>query len=359
MSYVFPVPRRNNAFPTLAVLAMASFWGMICAAGCGEAPPLGEREFRKGVSLGLYASSPYYDYEPLIDEIADLGANSISFVIALAQENVESSAVVQDETRSVPEKALRLSIRRARGRGLEVMLLPIVLLKDDSDGQEWRGTLRPKDLDAWFASYGEHLLAYARIAEEEGAAWLSIGSELCSLEKHSDRWRSLIADVRAIYKGKLIYSANWDRLDTLQVWIYLDAMGMSGYFELAKTTEPAPEELARSWDYWRKEIRRQREALGVKHVPLMFTELGYPSQDGAARYPWDYTLGRPIDLEEQTMCFEAFFDAWRDDPSLRGVYVYNWFGVGGPEDGDYTPRGKPAAKVIQREFAQWGKGGER
>jgi hypothetical protein len=352
-----PGPRDNafRAFRLLALLAACAFpLAFLGASGCRADPVrLGAGEFRRGVSLGLYASDPYYDYGPLIGEVAGLEANAISFVVALMQEDAESVQVRAVEGRTATDKALRLSIRRAHKLGLEVMVLPIVLLKDDWDGAEWRGTIRPKDLDAWFASYGERLLHLARLAEEEGAAWLSVGSEFCSLEERSERWEALIAQVRAAYSGRLVYSANWDHLDTLKVWPKLDAMGMSGYFELAETTEPEPAELERSWDYWRQEIHRQRAALGVDEVPLMFTEIGYPSQDGAARYPWDYTLGKPLDLEEQRLCFEAFFAAWKGDPSLRGAYVYNWFGKGGPEDGDYTPRGKPAADLIRQEYANW------
>jgi len=35
---------------------------------------------------------------------------------------------------------------------------------------------------------------------------------------------------------------------------------------------------------------------------------------------------------------------------LEGVYFYLWWGAGGPEDKDYTPRGKGAEAVIRDWF---------
>ena len=33
-----------------------------------------------------------------------------------------------------------------------------------------------------------------------------------------------------------------------------------------------------------------------------------------------------------------------------GFFLYEWWGVGGPQDRGYTPRGKPAADLIRRRF---------
>ena len=78
--------------------------------------------------------------------------------------------------------------------------------------------------------------------------------------------------------------------------------------------------------------------------------LGYASQDGCARYPWDYTKNNPVDLEEQRLCYEAFRKVWEDVPFIGGVFFYAWFEEGGPEDTHYTPKGKPALKIVQDWF---------
>jgi hypothetical protein len=155
-----------------------------------------------------------------------------------------------------------------------------------------------------------------------------------------------------VFPGRLTYAANWDQLEKFKHWQKLDAMSMSGYFELADHTEPTLDELIGSWEKWKIDIFQTRERLALTQLPLWFIEIGYPSQDGAAQYPWNYTLDRPIDLEEQRLCYEAFITTWHEAPKLEGVYWYNFFGDGGPDDGDYTPRGKPALNEIKRWYAQ-------
>ena len=51
-------------------------------------------------------------------------------------------------------------------------------------------------------------------------------------------------------------------------------------------------------------------------------------------------------LEEQARCYRAFVRVWQGTPYLRGTYFWNWFGYGGPRSREYTPRGKPSARVI-------------
>ena len=75
-----------------------------------------------------------------------------------------------------------------------------------------------------------------------------------------------------------------------------------------------------------------------------------PSQVGAATHPWDYTRPDPVDLEEQYRCYRAVYEVWRDQPYLGGIFWWNWFGAGGPKDTYYTPRSKPAEKVVREWF---------
>jgi hypothetical protein len=38
---------------------------------------------------------------------------------------------------------------------------------------------------------------------------------------------------------------------------------------------------------------------------------------------------------------------WATAPILTGVYVWNWYGYGGPGTTSYTPRGKPAENEVR------------
>lgn len=125
-------------------------------------------------------------------------------------------------------------------------------------------------------------------------------------------------------------------------------MGVTGYFELAKTADASAADLAAAWQAPRAKLLAAARGRGL---PLWLTEVGYPSRDGAAQRPWDYTRDAPIDLEEQRRAFAALAAAWSAD-DLDGLFVWEWGGSeGGPKDGGYTPRGKPAACVLEAWFA--------
>ncbi|MEZ4434144.1 MAG: hypothetical protein R3F65_17205 [bacterium] len=310
------------------------------------APPPPDR--LDGFALSLYYEGPGPElrYEAMVDRAADAGAGALSVVVQWAQPDVTASELAPHPTETPADDDVRRIIRRARARGLTVMVFPILWVEKRALG-EWRGTLRPADEARWWASYHRFILHYARLAAAEGAALYSVGSELASLEDRTDRWRALIADVRAIYPGRLLYSANWDHYREVTFWQHVDLIGLTGYYRLSADPDASVDDLAAAWTAIRETLLRWR--LGVGR-PLVFTELGYPSLDGAAHDPWDYTAPRALDHEEQRRCFAAFTRAWIDTPQLAGVFFWNAWG---PTDGRntwYTVWGKPAESEVRGWF---------
>ena len=80
---------------------------------------------------------------------------------------------------------------------------------------------------------------YARLAEELHLDMLCIGAEfvVATQSKFTARWKTLIADVRNSFSGRLVYAANWNGAgaygvpipEYLQVgfWSDLDYIGRS------------------------------------------------------------------------------------------------------------------------------------
>jgi len=313
-------------------------------AGFAATADLQTFEFRKGIVLGLFHQDPSINYRKDIDDIAALGCNSISLSFVLFQDDYDSSFIYVKPGRTAPDERIRESILYARQKGMRVMLFPYLLLENPSDGK-WRGALAPKDEDAWWESYQAHMVHYAQIAQECGAELLSIGSELASMEKHVERWRELIKQCRNLYGGMLTYTANWDHRD-LAFWDDLDLLAVSSYFEIAESKDPTLEELIEGWEPFVEDLKSWH-ARTAKGKPMIFAEVGYPSVDGAAEHPWDYTQPDPVDVEEQALCYEAFRHVWTGSDFLGGVYFYAWFEEGGPNDRNYTPKGKPAEVIIR------------
>lgn len=315
--------------------------------------PLGSPPPIKGIALGLFSKEAGFSYAQDLKEIKALGATHVLLLVSWYQKDIfdnEIKALPWDEkdSMSIPDQDLIQVIRDAHQNKLKVMLFPIIRFLERKPGQ-WRGVLQPKDYTIWKTSYQNFITHYAMIAKKEKVAIFSVGSELGKMEKDLAFWTETIQKVKAIYSGKLIYSVNWDHYEHPVFWDQLDYIGMTSYYELTKSYHPKYDDLINAWRALRHKILKWKSQY---KQPLIFTEIGYPSIDGANIYPWNYFAEKSVDLEEQALCYRSFARAWGDSPELGGLFWWVWWGEGGSQDKSYTPRGKPAAQVIQEWFNQ-------
>lgn len=308
--------------------------------------------YLNGAVLGLHHQDSRTDYHRQIDELAAAGFQHLGLLFSAFVNKVDSVEIRRDHKRTVRDGRLIETIGYARKKGMSLMLLPIVLILDPGD-DDWRGLLRPKDEDQWWQNYDRFVAHYADICEHTGVDIFCVGSELGSLEDRTATWERIIQNTRGRYGGMLTYSANWDHAATPRFFKKLDVVGMTAYFSLTKKLDPTAAELDVEWRRVAREIEKTHAWHGR---PLMFTELGYASQNGINRDPWNYTMDvDDIDLQEQADCFAAFARVAPAIKILRGAYFYDYYDRGGVEDWSYSPRGKPAMKAWRR----WAKRGQR
>ncbi len=347
------IPKRAPASLLLGTVLL-----LLAGAGpAGETPTVKVRSAEsreagtafRGVAIQLASGyKPTETYGPLIDEIADLGANTVLLSPAGYMEHARAQGLFLDVRNSPSPESLRSLIKRAHDRGLRVVLMPIVLLSHPR-GSEWRGVIDPPDWNEWWHQYREFIGHYADIARETRTEVFLVGSELVSTEKYTQQWLRVIELVRDRYPGKLGYSANWDHYRPIKFWDKLDLVGMTSYYTLADRANPSIDEIARKWKPIREEILAWQRKI---RKPLMLTEVGWCSQEGAAKAPWNYyqnTTASPAGHEEQRRLYEAFLQVWDGTPQLEGVIWWEWTtSAGGADDYGYTPKGKPAADVLRR-----------
>jgi hypothetical protein len=329
-------PLYGCLLPGLALL-------QLLAPAALAAPPV-----QQGIALGLFAEDASFSYEPLLREIARTGANYVSIIVPYYQHDLHSERIMAHPRFSPSDEVVLRTLRQARQARLQVLLFPILRLEYTVTVDEWRGAIAPRDVDAWWRSYRAFILKFARLAAQEKAAVFCVGSELSSLDTHPERWAPLVREVRRIFRGELVYSANWDHYGRVGLWHLVDLVGLSAYFPLTEgLKQPSLERLIHAWREQRVQISRFRARI---NKPLVFTELGYHSQDRTNAFPWDESANKPINQKEQADCYEAFIRVWQDVSYLRGVYFWNWFGWGGPQSREYCTRGKPATSRICRWF---------
>jgi hypothetical protein len=94
-------------------------------------------------------------------------------------------------------------------------------------------------------------------------------------------------------------------------------------------------------------------------MPLLLSEVGYPSLPWASAHPWNYvaTGDARADHEAQARSYRAFFAAWTDAVTDRagraeGFFCYHWdpYHHGEDDDTGYGILGKPSHDVIRQGF---------
>ncbi|MCA9546943.1 MAG: hypothetical protein KC613_21220, partial [Myxococcales bacterium] len=148
--------------------------------------------------------------------------------------------------------------------------------------------------------------------------------------------------------GQLTYSANWDHFEPVPFWDLLDVVGVTAYVQLSAADAPTDAELDAGWRGFRQQLRRLALRTGK---PYLLTEVGYPAHPDGAKRPWDYRPTGTPDPALQARCYRSLVRTWHADERLAGVYIWNWFGVGGPEDRGYSPRDREAAQVLRHWYS--------
>ena len=320
--------------------------------------PLGERH--RGVSWVAGGRIPGAAIEPL----TAVGANWIVQTPFGWQRRHDSPSLALHTEGGVlwgeTDEGLQVTTWLAREQGIRTLLKPHVWLTEARG--KWRADIAMNNDDdwrRWFADYRRFILHYARLAERLGIEGLAVGTELHgTISVRPADWRRLIAEVRAVYGGKLTYSANWYReFEEVAFWGDLDYIGIQAYFPLTDKQRPTVEELIAGWQRHLPAIEAVARRTGK---PVLFTEMGYRNSADAAIEPWRWPgraqrLSGATDPETQARCYEAFFRTFWHRPWFAGAYIWKWF----PGRG-FTPRGisfSPQGQAAEAVLASWYAGG--
>ena len=277
------------------------------------------------------------------------------------------------------EADLRTHIRESKARGLKVLLQPQICC-NGPNGQ----TLGEAWYRQWFDQYEAFLLNHARIAAEEGVDSIGIESRdaahVSALPGYQpafpwfeQRWRELMAHVRAVYHGPIGYAGGlirpvddtpgnaWGYLDSKPILDLFDYFGVFMWAGLAVGNDDTQAQItARVQKLFDSEIRPIFEDTGK---PFILTQVAYGSYDGAARnYMTDVDLAVTYyhpekdntladDPIEQAMVYQAIMQAVADRPYIIGVYPFGYSYLSLPLSPDHSIRGKAAEGVLAAWYA--------
>ena len=274
------------------------------------------------------------------------GCNAVILPVCAWQDHTYSTRMDSVHPDVMSAEDVRAVCGEARRLGLKVILKAMVNCRDGY----WRAYIRFFDQDvpvepgweAWFASWSEHVLNVAAMAEENRADMLCVGCEMVGTDHREQEWRRLVRGVREIYHGPLTYNCDKYQEDHVTWWDALDVISSSGYYPV--------DDLDRQFE----RIRRVAEREGK---PFMFMECGCPSRIGSENRPNDWNFGEGTSPGAQAKWYGAFLDALGRFPFVRGTGWWDWSATrlypeyAGQDNNGYCTWGKPANTLL-REFSE-------
>jgi len=218
--------------------------------------------------------------------------------------------------------------------------------------------------DDWFDSYGSFVLNQAQIAQDCGADMLIIGKQIDGAVSpgNEQRWRDLIARVKAVYDGLLSY-ASWTNQDYTQAefmpYEEMDYIIIYYYNEISTAENPSIAELKESFETFN---RNKFQPLSEKYDKPVIFLTPFQSRDYGSKQEWFEPSAPSPDVREdlliQAKMYEALFQAVQDEDWVQGVWTWGYWWrddfttMYRSDDSSFNKsssiRNKPAMKIFEK-----------
>lgn len=279
---------------------------------------LPDPRYQRGLNVMLYRTTNDLGYQSSMRQWESWDITDVSLVIPLSQsgpyaDNIGSGSLTPSDSQ------IRQAVTALQGAGFRVMLRPILDETTLTPYGYWRGDIAPRSAAAWFSHYTATIVHFAHLAASLHVASYDIGTELVSMQGYTSSWQSLIAQVKSVYRGRVLYSVNWTDL-AVEPWFQsLTQIGLDAYFPLTipgSPSVPTASELQTAWHAWLTKLPTYPR-------PLVVTEIGLLPAVGSYRTPYLWTLPHAVySPDTQSNYYAAACAVWA--PRAVGLY---WWGV--------------------------------
>lgn len=295
-----------------------------------------------------------------LEEIQALKANwiSLSPEASLDGKTMTLKTSVEDRLWSNDLDGYKEIIDQAKTLGQKILLKPHIVVEKNRTSEDlldaevtWRGDIQPKFFWDWKTfddAYHSYILEMARFAQAEEIDMFCIGTELKSfVETRPKFWFNLISEVRKIYQGQIIYSANWDNYDKIPFWRELDFIGVNGYFPISTDAIPSVEKVKKNWKSVKRNLQKFCEKYDMK---IIITEFGYRNVEFSGVRPWTHNKDDipSLSYETQSNLLNGYFQSLWDQDWIAGGFLWNWnYNSLLEGNTDFTVQDKPAIKLVK------------
>lgn len=339
--------KRTGARVSLCGSAMAT-WLAVPHASLASLPehrPPASYEIVRGIILSTHTDGRDWGGDGAVSSLRDIRQLGAGWVAIHPYARIGDTGDVQSWQLDAaqPPEWLSRPIREAHTLGLKILIVPH--LAHWGTRFAWRGQIGFEDAQQWdrfWTSYSDWIVRLAQICRE--ADGFCVGSELDRTLEHPERWRALIARVRAATPAALTYASNWTDFERVPFWDALDVIGIQAYFPLLDDDDPhvaalagaaaVPESLAALDEAaldlalregWHTVLARLRPYALAHHRPIVFTELGYNRAWSAPVTPWTYAVDGPEAERMQVACMRSALSAIAAEPWVLGAFLWKWF----------------------------------
>jgi hypothetical protein len=264
-------------------------------------------------------------------------------------------------------------VDQAHNTNLRVVLHPVTCHYTPYGACEyWNGLNYNTDFwNLWFAAYQQYILTQADLATRANVDLLVIGDfklrpalpgEPEAPPDADTRWRSLISNVRAHYKGPLAFellmgSSVWpnppqflDSVDVIRLfwWSALSQSNSASIADMANTAGALMDaQVAPVFQRFNKPIHLVTAYYSADGVATQCLK----RDDGQCRSYEDFNPGGPdtpyaLDLQEQADIYTALLTAVNARPWVGGFFAYGYNPMATLRDKSLNIRGKPAEAVL-------------
>jgi hypothetical protein len=296
------------ATASLAATGMAAVANSRAAASC--APKHHGFDLVQDGHIALSSSQAHAS----LKELRGAGANTVAIVPLLQQPQADSTSV--DRSLDMSDGELAHFIRQAHKLKLHAIIDPHIQIPGGKPDDVRMAN--DKDWTAWFHHYEQALVGLAAVAADEHAEALVIGTDLDQTLSRPE-WKDLIARLRRIYRGRLIYAAQGSAgVEQVPFWNKLDAVGVTLFPMLDAEGDPAK---------WRAALSDERNRLLAlakqARRPLFIAELGFRAKPGPTAQATADAALPPIDEATQARALSVWL-AELSDPNIGTVLIWRW-----------------------------------
>ena len=261
-------------------------------------------------------------------------------------------------------------IRAVHNHGMKLALRSFPYPRSTADEIGFNRSNTNEWYDGFFAEIKACAMYHAKIAQQEGVEMLILAnfnwadnSNAPKVAYINSKWKTLIADVRKIYSGKLSIDYYVDR-NEYDWYGDLDYLGDKWWVNIANPATNTDTSFA---DMKAKALQELQNVYLPRYTrfnkPFVFTELAYYSADSSATQQYAVTAPQisdfdpedptvPSDWTEQARAYEAVLWAFAETNWVQGAfpfgYAYHDFDSKG-----FSIRAKTAEKVVQQMYQKF------